>query len=245
MRVLILLAASAAILIASSNPWNKDSAQWSADDAERILASSPWARVAGATFDTPADDAEQGVEMPPGNQAGDSRGATDGKWDGGVSKNTSGVVPTLPVTVRWDSALPMIKASQRAAAKPVSDIDLTEEDLKKFYIITVVGLVPSMNSKHVTHLANGNPDGNAAPDPEQILTGIKTQSHLFFPNRPSVRPDEVKLDSKTGALRFYFPRSSAIVMTDKEVLFSTHYGRLTVRQRFRLKDMLYKGELEL
>jgi hypothetical protein len=244
MRVLILLAASAAILNAS-NPWSKDSSQWSADDVERILTSSPWGRVAGATFDTPADDEEQGVELPPGNQAGDSRGATDGKWDGGVSKNSTGSVPTLPVTVRWDSALPMVKASQRAAGNQAGDPGLTEGDLKRFYVITVIGLVPSTNSKHPTKPANASPDNGATVDPEQLLTGIKTQSHLFFPNRPSVRPDEVKLDAKTGALRFYFPRSSSIALGDKEVLFSTHYGRLTVRQRFRLKDMLYKGVLEL
>jgi hypothetical protein len=239
MRVLILMAASAAILYAS-NPWSKDSSQWSADDVERILTSSPWGRVAGATFDTPADDEEQGVPLPPGNQAGDSRGATDGKWDGGVSKNSTGSVPTLQVTVRWDSALPMVKASQRGAG----NLALSEEDLKKFYVITVVGLVPSTNSKHPTKPANGSPDSTPV-DPELMLSGIQSQSHLFFPNRPSVRPDDVKLDAKTGALRFYFPRSSSIALGDKEVLFSTHYGRLTVRLRFRLKDMLYKGVLEL
>lgn len=244
MRVLILLAASVAILNAS-NPWSKDSSQWSSDDVERVLANSPWGRVAGATFDTPADDEEQGHELPPGNQAGDSRGATDGKWDGGVSKNSSGTIPTLPVTVRWDSALPMIKAWQRAGGNQTGDPGLSEEDLKKFYVITVIGLVPSMNLKHPAHPANGSPDISTPVDPEQRLAGIKTQSHLFFPNRPSVRPDEVKLDPNTGALRFYFPRSSSIQMNDKEVLFSTRYGRLTVRQRFRLKDMLYKGVLEL
>ncbi|MGA7411768.1 MAG: hypothetical protein WBW33_14920 [Bryobacteraceae bacterium] len=241
MRVLILLAASAAILNAS-NPWSKDSSQWSADDVERIFTNSPWAKVAGATFDTPTDDAEQGHELPPGSQSGDSRGATDGKWDGGVSKNSSGTVPTLPVTVRWDSALAMIKASQRSAGSSTGVPGFTEEDLKKWYVITVIGLVPGMNSKHP---AKSNPDASAAVDPEQMLSGIQSQSHLLFPNRPSVRPDEVKLDAKSGALRFYFSRSSSIQMTDKEVLFSTHYGRLTVKQRFRLKDMVYKGELEL
>ncbi len=244
MRVLILLAASAAILSAS-NPWSKESSQWSADDVERILTNSPWAHVAGATFDTPADDEEQGVPLPPGNQAGDSRGATDGKWDGGVSKNSTGSVPTLPVTVQWDSALPMVKARQRSAGSQTVDPAFTEEDLKKFYIITVIGLVPGMNSKHPARPAGGSPDSSTPADPEQMLVGIKTQSHLFFPSRPSIQPDEVKLDPKTGALRFYFPRSSPIQISEKEALFSTHYGRLTVRQRFRLKDMLYKGQLEL
>jgi len=244
MRLFILLAASASLLIAS-NPWNKDSSQWSADDVERILTNSPWARATGATFDTPADDAEQGHELPPGNQAGDSRGATDGKWDGGVSKNSSGTVPTLPVTVRWDSALPMFKASQRVAGSQANAASPTEEELKNWYVITVTGLVPGMNSKRSNHTTNSSPDGATLVDPEQMLAGIKSQSHLFFPNRPSVRPDEVKLDAETGVLRFYFPRSCSIAVNDKEVLFATHYGRLTVRQRFRLKDMLYKGQLEL
>lgn len=244
MRLLILLAASAAILN-GGNPWSKDSSQWSAGEVERILTNSPWARVAGATFDTPAGDEEKGFELPPGSQSGDSRGATDGKWDGGVSKNSSGTVPTLPVTVRWDSALPMIKARQREGGNQVGAPGLTEGDLKNWYVITVIGLVPGVNLKHSTHAANSRSDGDAPIDPEQMLAGIKSQSHLFFRNKPSVRPDEVRLDATTGALRFCFPRSSPIAMDDKEVLFTTHYGRLTVRQRFRLKDMLYKSELEL
>jgi hypothetical protein len=243
MRVLFLLAASTVLLYASY-PWSRESSKWSPEDAERILTSSPWARVAGATFDTPADDEEQGVELPPGNQAGDSRGATDGKWDGGVSKNNTGTVPTLPVIVLWDSALPMVKARERAPGAAGSDAALREEDLKKFYVITVIGLVPGTNAKHPAR--SGTSPDNATPvDPEQLLTGIKSQSHFLFPSRPSIPPDEVKLDAKTGALRFYFPRTSPIQITDKEALFSTHYGRLTVKQRFRLKDMLYKGQLEL
>jgi hypothetical protein len=244
MRLLIFLAASAAILTAG-NPWGKDSSQWSSDDVQRILTNSPWARVAGATFDTPADDEEKGVELPPGNQAGDSRGATDGKWDGGVSKNSGGILPTLPVTVRWDSALPMTKAWQRAPGSQVGDPALTEEELKKYYVISVIGLVAGKSSKQSTRPVASGADGVTSVDPEQMLAGIKSQSHLFFRNKPSVRPDEVRLDASTGALRFYFPRSNPLGMDDKEVLFSTHYGRLTVRQRFRFKDMLYKGELDL
>jgi|SRR5271170_4682058 len=244
MRLLILLAASAAI-VSAGNPWGKDSSQWSSDDIQRILTNSPWARVAGATFDTPADDEEKGVELPPGNQGGDSHGATDGKWDGGVSKNSGGILPTLPVTVRWDSALPMIKAWQRAAGSQVGDPGLTEEELKKYYVITVIGLVPGKSSKQSTRPVASGPDAVTPVDPEQMLAGIQSQSHLFFRNKPSLRPDEVRLDATTGALRFYFPRSSPLEMDNKEVLFSTHYGRLTVRQRFRFKDMLYKGELEL
>jgi hypothetical protein len=243
MRLLILLAASAAILTAG-NPWSKDSSQWSAEDVQRILTDSPWSKIAGATLDNPPDDSEKGVELPPGNQSGDRNGATDGRWDGGVSRNTGGTLPTLPVRVRWDSAGPVVGAWQKSGEKDGTGV-LTGEQLKQYYVIAVVGLVAGKNPKRPARPAISSSDGNAPLDPEELLAGIKSQSHLYFRNKPSIRPDDVKLDPTTGALRFFFPRTSPIELDDKEVMFTTHYGRLKVSERFRLKDMVYKGGLEL
>jgi hypothetical protein len=234
-RLSILLVASAAILTAG-NPWSKDSSQWSAEDVQRILTDSPWSRVAGGTLDNTADDTEKGVELPPGNEHGDRNGATDGRWDGGVSRNTGGVLPTLPVSVRWDSAALMVTALEKSPGATT----LTEEQAKQYYVLTVVGLVAGRNPKRAAR-----PDSAPPVDPEQVLAGIKSQSHLYFGSQPGIRPEDVKLDITTGTLRFFFPRTSPAALDDKEVIFATHYGRIKVVQRFRLKDMVYKGVLEL
>ena len=46
-------------------------------------------------------------------------------------------------------------------------------------------------------------------------------------------------------LVFYFPRTDAITLEDKEVEFRLEYGRLKIKRKFKLKKMVYNGELEL
>jgi hypothetical protein len=46
-------------------------------------------------------------------------------------------------------------------------------------------------------------------------------------------------------LFFVFPKTPAFVLDDKEVEFSTKLGALVVKYKFRLKDMLFNGQLDL
>ena len=62
--------------------------------------------------------------------------------------------------------------------------------------------------------------------------------------KPPIRPDDAKLDAK-GTIHLFFPRSSAITLDDKDVTFEVRFGSLSVTKKFRLKDMVYKGELAL
>src|ERR1700740_560280 len=109
-----------AIVLAASEPWSKDPQNWTSDDAERILTSSPWAQHARASLaqeecrETPSPGA-----LPGAAQAGMAgpHGASGGVWDGGVGRIPRGSVPTVPVLIRWDSALPV-----RDAAPHVSQV---------------------------------------------------------------------------------------------------------------------------
>src|SRR5579875_1244150 len=113
----LITAALAAASPFDKDPWDKNPDTWSVADAQKVLNVSPWAQVSSATFaasedeDAPAasthlpDAAEAGVAGP--------RGATDGHWDGGVGKHPTGSIPTLPVLIRWDTALPIRQATLR------------------------------------------------------------------------------------------------------------------------------------
>jgi hypothetical protein len=57
-------------------------------------------------------------------------------------------------------------------------------------------------------------------------------------------PEDVRID-ESGNVRVFFPKTDAITLEDKEVVFGTAFGSIRVSQRFRLKDMVYKGKLEL
>src|SRR4051812_2786853 len=122
-------------------PWkgkNPDPSKWTPAEVEQILSNSPWSQTANAVFPGTRDDEPVSAYALPGAaQAGmpGMKAATDGRWDGGVGKNTGrGQLPTLPVLVRWDSAEPVRKALllSHATLGPESGRD---------YIISVFGLV--------------------------------------------------------------------------------------------------------
>ena len=55
---------------------------------------------------------------------------------------------------------------------------------------------------------------------------------------------EVLQPSGSSAI-FLFPKTIAIDMDDKEVEFSTKLGQTQVRTKFKLKDMVFNGKLDL
>ena len=160
-----------------------------------------------------------------------------------------GGTPSLPVTVRWDSAFPVRQALQtNPGDTQPSDLSAAAS---KDYIITVLGLVPAGKYKSGGRLATNSqsrPDaanGNEPEDPEPMLENIMGASRLFVRGHAPVRPDDVKLDATTGTLHLFFSRSLPIQAEDREVIFVTQFGSLSVRIPFRLKDMLWRKRLEL
>jgi hypothetical protein len=207
-------------------PWkgkNPDPSKWTPAEVELVLSNSPWSQTANAVFPEPGDDEPVSVYALPGAQQaglpGGVKGSTDGRWDGGVGKNTGrGQVPTLPVLIRWDTAAPVREAL-------LISHESTPDEVARDYIITVLGLV------------------SAGKD--QPLEGLMSHSSLRIPGKAAVAAEDAKVDAKTGAVRLYFPRSTGITLSDKDVIFSTRFGSLAVVKRFHLAEMVYHGRLEL
>ena len=240
------VALSTALLIAASSPDRKDPRDWSAQDVERILADSPWSQPAAATFIDPEDKSvPENPSLPGAAQAGMAgpRGASDGRWDGGVSKNVSTRLPTISVLVRWDSASPVREALLRSHL-PVPE-DATN------YVITVKGLVPAGRYRQGGSLQTKSASGGdlnssgVEADPERMLEGVMAESKLWVGGKRTIASDDVKLDAATGDLHIFFPRSPEIALHDKEVVFATRFGSLTLARKFKLKDMMFQGKLEL
>jgi len=224
-RLIVCAALLALASAAAGPPWkgkNPDPSKWTPADVEQVLSNSPWSQTANAEFpETRDDEPVSAFELPGSSQAGlpGRKGATDGRWDGGVGKNTGrGQLPTLPVLVRWDSAAPVRQALAMSH-------ESTPEESSRDYILTVSGLVSAGKDQ-----------------PAEALMG---RSELKIPGKPAIAPEDAKIDAKTGTLRLYFPRSRVITASDKDVIFSTRFGSLTVVKRFHLAEMLYHGRLEL
>lgn len=228
------------------DPWEKNPDNWSVADAQKVLNVSPWAQVTTATFEASKDDEPPPPPALPGADAAGMpgrQGATDGRWDGGTGRLPGGSTPTLPVLIRWDSALPVRQATLRVGdVRPVDN-----DEAAKDYVITLIGLVPAKRYHDAGKLntSSNSADTVDARDPEEMLEGLMATSRLFRHGRPPLAPENVKIDGATGSLHIFFPRADPILPKEKEVLFQTRFGSVTVRKLFHLRDLAYDGRLEL
>jgi len=233
--VALPLAVAMAVLCAGEVWSNKDYTKWSAEDVNRLLTNSPWATQVSASFDTAPRDVKAAVIPPPGASTanmGGTRGVTDGRWDGGIGKNVDNSPPKLPVTVRWDSALPVRQAllRSRLSDRPgPGDPQETLNQPEKDYIVTVIGLLTSDQSI----------------GRERMSKELMYATRLVRTGKPPIRPEAVKLDASISAIQIFFPRTDPITVGEKDVIFELQFGAISVERKFRLKTMTYKGKLEL
>ena len=211
---------------------------------DKLLTASPWAVQAPAKFALAQEEPPDSGPPPGAAEAGlpGNRPQGDIHWDGGVARNGRFGTPTLNVLVRWDSAAPIRQALQQTGQNTYSP-----EQAEKFYIVTIVGLVPGGKYRAV-----GNPDARSSSDdtadahnPEQILEELMASSRLVPRGRKALAPQDVKLDASTGALHLFFAKTDPVTMRDKEIMFYTRFGSMSVAAKFRLKDMVSQGKLEL
>jgi hypothetical protein len=139
---------------------------------------------------------------------------------------SSGSSPSAPAPadwkaiVRWQSALPVQQALQLEATA----------DLEKFYILNMIGDVPSVGA---------DPDGLAQL---KLYTKLEHKGDAINLSRVSVAP--ANNITRAGTL-FYFSRDLALRPEDKVATFSTKLGPIDLKCKFTLKEMMYRGKLEL
>jgi hypothetical protein len=245
-----------AAVIQASQPWDKTPDGWNQAEIQRVLTNSPWAQQTSATIIDPYDAIEPTqAPLPGAKEAGIAGPSTGPRWDGGVGRNRMGRLPTVPITVRWDSATPVREALRLSSPPNASPNDSLSAkpgaDVSSAYVITIIGLVQGGKYR-----AQGNPtepkisssDNTKtidAGDPEGVLEAFMQYSRLRAPGVPDIHPNNVKLDPATGAIHIFFPRTHPLGRHQKEVQFTTHLGSLNVSAKFRLGSMTFRGQLEL
>jgi hypothetical protein len=122
--------------------------------------------------------------------------------------------------IRWESARPI-----RAAEK----MRLDEEP--DAYVLAAIGDFPA-----------GDIDESQGAH-EQRDAMLREFTKLERHGAPTIYLE--RSQSITGGLRFYFSRLEPITASNKEIAFSTKMGPLEMKAKFPLKDMLYRGKLEL
>ena len=156
----------------------------------------------------------------PGAGPGGPGGALEGP------PSSSAGMPQFKVLVRWESAKPV----REATAKDTGDAS-------DHYVISLTGFP----------LAAENPRPGRENGPPAV-DRLKQSSELQRKGRDPIFPDRVEVN-KTGnatVLLFFFPHTSQpIQASEKEVWFITKLGPLELKAKFLIKEMVYRGQLEL
>jgi hypothetical protein len=215
--------------------WNsKDPAEWTDKETTQMLTHSPWARQASIE-----SQGNQGRMGSPGGGGmgrlggmGGGMGGGRGTGGGGMGQDGGGGwgggSQNVHALVRWESALPVTAAEKKTAPAEAA----------QSYIISVSGLPARQNN-------SADEDGDRS---ERMAGTIKQYTSLERKGKDPITPDHVDFteDVDGGTWRFSFPRSvNAITAEDKEVIFATRVGRVSLKAKFSLKDMMYKDQLAL
>lgn len=197
----------------------KKPGDWSKDELTRLMTKSPWAKE--AAIDNKAQTGPLMTRSVPSRRGGVINQT-------GTSQ-TAEFTGKWQATVRWESALPI----REALGDTTMSVALSEN-----YIINVFGDIPS-----------------PAPSEQDSEDERKTKFEILQERTRIERKDDplelkrVEFSHRTpfsppGTL-FYFSRVFPIMPDDKQVTFVTKIGPLELKCKFTLKDMLYRGRLEL
>jgi hypothetical protein len=228
--------------------WNeKQPDAWSTGEIERLLSRSPWAKEAELEFEM-GGDGPGGGGFPGGPGGGGPPGGggfPGGGPPGGGGPPAGGPPGGFPgggpgqmkAVVRWESAKPIREA--RMAQAPA--------EFAKYYVIGLAGFPMRMGPEGgpgEDQGGRGNRTDRRRPEAGQMKANLEQATQLQIRNREILRPEKV-METEDG-LRFLFSRDDhPIKRDDRDVTFQTKLGFLSLKVKFSLKDMVYRGQLEL
>ena len=253
----------AAILSAAGFWETKDYTEWSAKEVRRILSNSPWAKKVTLSFGGMGGRGGQGSRggyggggrggggfpgggggaggggggVPGGGGGGGFSGGGGGgasRRGGGYGRAGGGQMPPRPeLTIQWSSALPIKQALMRGRfgneAHMAAEAKQFLHRRETHYVVSVAGFSGRMARM------------------SQNTDRLKGTTSLKRKNKDPIRPEVVEMRTHEESVTLYvaFPRTDPIVLDDKNVEFEMKLGPMTVKRKFKLKDMIFDGKLEL
>jgi len=265
LRGIAIASLSAAALWAADFWASKSYTEWSAKEVDKLMTESPWSRNVtvvmrrGGGRGGGADSRSGGGIGTPGGAggggfgggsvaggSGGGPGGGGGAGGGGIGRSGRsggggggggqglGMPPPMSLYVRWFSSIPIKQAMVRsrygdevATAKDAIDYLARQE---KFYVVTVAGLPGRMAG-----MFQQNPDA------------LKQSTMLKRKKKEPIKPEDIQTQAQQELANFFFmfPKTDAITIDDKEVEFIMKTERFEVKRKFKLKNMVFNGELSL
>jgi hypothetical protein len=229
---------AAALLVAADPTWkSKPPDRWTEEDAQQILARSPWVKENRATVtrrlteDQLREAGQMGQPHGLGNDGIDARGSGEKvspnvfAGPGGDDRSLRSLARPMMLKLRWESALPVRLA------------EIKSHEVEP----------PTLEGEGYRIAVYGVPGGDFKGGPEELGKPLKNLAALKREGKKDVRPVSVEVfQREDGVVVVYvFPLSAEIVKRDGQVRFEAQIGRIVVAQTFDLNEMEFMGKLEL
>ncbi len=257
LALLVSLAFLSSVLFAADFWQKKKFSEWDEKETAKLLNDSPWAKSFSVYLKGFEARGGRGGGMDSGMGGGGGRGGGrrggGGGGGGGFSAESQGggegggggdmggggggpaVSSGIPVVMRWLTSLPIRQVNARLKFGPEAGTSKEAADLlakpQQFYIVGISGIP----AKAIT------------VNPEEL----KNLAELRLKNLPPIKPSNVQVEAQraTAILYLVFPRmqegAHQIVVADDEaeVFLQIEAGKIS--RKFKLKDMVFDGKLEL
>ena len=132
--------------------------------------------------------------------------------------SASGRPKVVRVTIQWQSALPVRLALAKKDGAPVDPAPLDE------YVIAVAGFTATTYGLTPRKLRS-------------TISLIRSGHERVYPSKVDIPDDQTVV--------FHFPKKDPIVPTDKHVEFQLFVKKIHLNKKFDLKEMQFRGRLEL
>lgn len=250
----MLKKSSTLVLLCAVSAWaadfwiTKPFTDWSDKEVQKIITDSPWAgkvTMSGGGLSLTAPDTGGGGGRGGGGRGGgrssgpqgDSTTADPGiAGGGGGGGDFGGGGPSgVSVTLLWQTALPVRQALAKrqygaeAGTSPEAKAKL--DRVEQVYVLTMLG-VPGFA------LASAQGDKKAA---------LLDATMLTVSGKPPLKAADVQVSGGRGAstVSFLFPKTTTFTAEEKELEFVSKFGTSTVKHKFKLKDMVFNGKVEM
>ena len=253
MKKFIPLFFAGAIALWAADFWTKPYTEWAEKDIQKLMMDSPWAKKVTVAMPSGGFGPAAGGAPASGGGGGGGRGGGGGGrggggpqggagadpgvgGDGGGAPAGGGGTPELTLIVRWQTALPVQQAlvktqfGSEAATSPDAQKRLQPETTA--YVIWIAGLA-----------------GNMRPRDDAGKKELLAATTLSAKDKDSIVANDIIYGGggRGGNFEahFVFPRKTPFTADDKEVDFATKFGKTVVKAKFKLKDMVVNGKLDL
>jgi hypothetical protein len=199
----------------------KPSTQWTGEEILQLTTHSPWAKETNLDFEA----AEGGhLEVPGGGSPYDGRGA--------AIPRPEGVMKKAPVVVRWESAEPIRMAM----------VSTLSRDFADRYAIGVSNIPPEAMNAAKRRGEDGTPTTL-----ETMLRDLEAAATLEAPGKDPAGAGIVRrIPGAESTYVFGFAKEFLqLTAQDREAVFTLRTARVSVKAKFNLKEMVYRGKLAL